>query len=124
MWFGTTLVSIPVSFRDGTGQTAVIENWPPFGDRPPLHINHSLDEVFVVLKGLLRVVLDFRPMILNAGDRALAPKGVAHTYRVESADGAKFLAITTGGDFEAMVRRASRPATQAGLPAAMAPRPR
>ena len=122
LWFGNTLVSIPVSFRDGADGLSVIENWAPFGDSPPLHIHHTQDELFVVLEGRLRIVQDGEEIILTAGQRALAPKGVAHTYRVES-DGAHFLAITRGGDFETMVRRASRKAARADLPPAAAPTP-
>lgn len=122
LWFGNTLVSIPVSFRDGADGLSVVENWAPHGDSPPLHIHHTQDELFVVLEGRLRILQAGAEITLTAGQRALAPKGVAHTYRVES-DGAHFLAITRGGDFETMVRKASRKAAHSDLPPAAAPTP-
>jgi hypothetical protein len=46
----------------------------------------------------------------------LAPKGVPHTYRVESAQGGRCLTITVRGDFGRFVRAMSRPADRLGLP--------
>ncbi len=43
-------------------------------------------------------------------------KGVPHTYRVESSQPARWLAVCTPGDFGAFVLAASRPADRAGLP--------
>jgi quercetin dioxygenase-like cupin family protein len=123
LWFLNNLVSIPVSFRDSPDQLSVIELWAPYGDSPPQHIHHSQDEVFVVLKGRLRVNLGGRDIILNAGDRALAPKGIAHSFVVESAEGAQFLTLTTGPDFETLVRKVARSADHPGLPQAAAPSP-
>jgi len=50
------------------------------------------------------------------GDTLLAPKGTPHTYRVDSADGARWLTILHGGDFEGLVRSCGRPAERSGLP--------
>ena len=46
----------------------------------------------------------------------LAPKGVPHTYRVESAQGGRCLTVSVGGDFERFVREMSRPAERPELP--------
>jgi hypothetical protein len=46
---------------------------------------------------------------------------VPHTYRVESLAGARWLLITTGGDFERFVRAVSRPAERPGLPEPQGP---
>lgn len=123
LWFGNNLLSIPVSCDDGEDRMSVIEQWSPYGDSPPMHVHKTEDEVFVVLAGRVKVVIDGTSCELTAGDRALAPKGIAHTYRVESPEGAHFLAITTGRDFETMVRKCARPAGHAGLPTPVAPSP-
>jgi hypothetical protein len=44
------------------------------------------------------------------------PKGVPHTYRVESAQGGRCLTVTVRGDFERFVRAMSRPAERPELP--------
>ena len=64
-----------------------------------------------------------RSVILEAGDILMAPKGIPHSYIVESQEGAQWITVTTGGDFEAMVRETARPATAAGLPEAAHPTP-
>ena len=53
---------------------------------------------------------------VTAGQTVIATKGVAHTYRVESLAGARWLTVTCGEDFERFVRAFSRPAERDGLP--------
>jgi len=120
-WFLNNLLAIPVSGADGADGISVIEQWAAHGDSPPLHIHHSEDEVFVCLKGRMRINIDGRDHYLDAGETALAPKGKPHSFRVESSEGAHFLAITTGKDFESMVRRVARRATAATLPEQVVP---
>jgi hypothetical protein len=60
-------------------------------------------------------------VLVGAGEAALAPVGVPHTYRVESPDGARWLNVTTHGDFERFVRAMSRPAERAELPERQGP---
>jgi hypothetical protein len=55
------------------------------------------------------------------GEAALAPAGLPHTYRVESAEGARWLNITTRGDFERFMRALGRPAEGSGLPVPQGP---
>jgi hypothetical protein len=58
---------------------------------------------------------------IAAGETLLAPKGVAHTYRVESPAGARWLVITRRGHFERFVRALSRPAERPELPTPQGP---
>src|SRR5689334_19788274 len=44
-------------------------------------------------------------------------KARLNTYRVESPEGARFLTVTCGREFEAFVRASGRPAEHDGLPA-------
>jgi hypothetical protein len=53
---------------------------------------------------------------VGAGDVLLAPKGIPHTYRVESLQGGRFFTVTVRGDFEHFVRAMSRPAERLELP--------
>jgi uncharacterized protein YjlB len=88
-----------------------------------MHVHATQDELFVVLQGRLRIAMGGRDIYLGPGDTAMAARGVAHTFRVESSDGAHFLAITTGEDFERMIRKVSRPAERPGMPEPSAPTP-
>jgi quercetin dioxygenase-like cupin family protein len=124
LWFLNTLVTVRVSAGEGSNGTTVLEHTAPFGDSPPLHVHRHEDEVFHVLAGELRLVVGGQELTLRAGETAVAPAGIAHTYAVVSAEGARMLTVTCRGDFERLVRALSRPAERDGLPpAAGAPTP-
>ena len=123
LWFNNTLVAIQVSSADGEDRICVIEHRQPYGDSAPLHVHRNEDEVFHILEGRIRFVIDGRERIAGAGETVLAPKGLPHTYRVESREGAHTLTVTRGSDFETMVRKASRPAGRPDLPPAAEPTP-
>src|SRR5205809_2141437 len=104
LWFQNSLVTIRVSMSDGQDGISVLEHHVPYGFSPPLHLHRTEDEVFHVLEGEFRVKVNDQEHRLRAGDALLAPKGVPHTYRVESAQGGRGLTITARGDFESFVR--------------------
>jgi quercetin dioxygenase-like cupin family protein len=115
LWFLETLVTFPVSHGDGDDGISVMESLARRGDSPPYHVHHTEDEAFHVLEGELALLVDGEPKRALAGETHLAPKGVPHTYRVVS-ERARWLVVTTRGDFERFVRAASRPARAAELP--------
>jgi len=121
LWFLNTLVHIHVAETDGTDGLSVLEHRAPSGDSPPLHIHHSEDEVFHVLEGELRLRVGDEERRCGPGAILLAPKGVPHTYRVESAAGARWVTVTTRGDFERFVRTLGRPAEGDTLPSSAGP---
>jgi mannose-6-phosphate isomerase-like protein (cupin superfamily) len=121
LWFLDTRVAVLISCEEGSDAISLLEHWAPHGDSPPLHIHRAQDEVFHILEGELRFVVDGQTIRAAAGQSLLAPKGVAHTYRVESAGGAHWLIVTRGGDFERFVRALGRPAEQPGLPSRSGP---
>ncbi|RWE85504.1 MAG: cupin domain-containing protein [Mesorhizobium sp.] len=123
LWFNNTLIAIQVSSADGEDGICVIEHRQPYGDSAPLHVHRNEDEVFHILEGRIRFVINGRERIAGAGETVLAPKGLAHAYRVESPEGAHTLTVTRGPDFETMVRKASRPAERPDLPPAATPTP-
>lgn len=121
LWFGNTLVTINLSASQGTDGICVVEHRMPFGESPPLHVHRNEDEVFHILSGTMRFRVDGRDMVAAAGQTVIAPKGLPHSFRVESPEGAHCLTITQGADFETMLRAASRPAQGATLPPQGAP---
>jgi len=68
----------------------------PAGSMPPLHVHHAEDEGFYVLDGEVSLHLPGRSLTLRAGDFALAPRGVPHTYEVGDAP-ARWLTTSTVG---------------------------
>ena len=121
LWFLDTLVTVRVRHDEGEDGISVLESLAPHGDSPPLHVHQTEDETFHVLEGLLRLSAGDADVRIGAGETVLAPKGEAHTYRVESPEGARWLVITTGGDFERFVRAFSRKAERPELPVPQGP---
>ena len=120
LWFLDTRVTIRVSGRDGSDGISVLEHWAALGDSPPLHVHHGEDEVFHVLEGEVTYRVGGMSHRARAGDTVMAPKGIPHTYRVESPDGARMLTVTRG-PFESFVRTLGRPAETQGLPTPAGP---
>jgi quercetin dioxygenase-like cupin family protein len=121
LWFLNTLHTLRVRHDEGEDGISVMETLAPHGDSPPLHVHRTEDEIFHVLEGELRMRAGEAEVRIGAGETILAPKGVPHTYRVESHEGARWLVITRRGDFERFVHALSRPAERPELPAGQAP---
>jgi quercetin dioxygenase-like cupin family protein len=110
-----------VTGDESGGAYFAMEALVPPGGGPPPHIHTREDETFYVLEGELRIRAGNDDIRIGAGEAALAPMGVLHTYRVESHEGARWLNVTTHGDFERFVRALSRPAEHSELPAPQGP---
>ena len=65
-------------------RTIMIESELAPGEMPPLHV-HPEDESFHVFEGSLTVYLGEDAVRLEAGETLVAPRGIPHTYRAESA---------------------------------------
>ena len=121
-WFLGTAIKVLVSASEGNDDLCVIEHAMAKGEASPLHLHRNEDEIFVLLEGRLRIDVGGGTRYLEAGQAAVAPKGVPHAFLVES-ETARLLTVTRGHDFETMLRSASRPAPGSGLPPRMAPTP-
>ena len=116
LWFLDTLVQIRVAHEEGSDGLSVIENQARFADSPPLHVHLTEDELFLIVEGEFRFLVDGQEGRVGPGQTVLTRKGIPHTYRVESPEGGRWMVITTNGDFERFVREVSRPAPTAELP--------
>jgi quercetin dioxygenase-like cupin family protein len=121
LWFLDTLVTVRVAWAENTDHISVLEHRAPEGDSPPLHIHHTEDEVFCVLEGTLHLRVAGQDRTVGPGETLLAPRGIPHTYRVDSPEGARWLTTTTRRDFENFVRAMARPAPRPDLPPASGP---
>jgi quercetin dioxygenase-like cupin family protein len=104
LWFLDTRVTLRLSYRDGADGISVLEHCAAHGDSPPLHVHQNEDEVFHILESEMRFKVGDQEQQATAGKTLLAPKGIPHTYRAESAEGAHWLTITRGQEFEHFVR--------------------
>jgi mannose-6-phosphate isomerase-like protein (cupin superfamily) len=115
LWFIDGLVHIHVSGEETDGRYALVENLVPEGDMPPLHVHHEEDEVFHVLEGEVTLFLPRTEVLLGSGETFRAPRGVPHTYRVESPL-ARLLVFCAPARFDAFVRAFAEPAPAEELP--------
>lgn len=116
LWFLDALASFHVAHDDSRDGISLFEAAAPYGTSPPLHVHHTEDELFYLLEGELRIQTGDEEFLLRAGEAALGPVGVPHTFLVESRQGARWLNITTHGHFESFARALSRPAERDELP--------
>ena len=115
LWFTNDLVRVLIDGEASDGAFALVESRMPHGDMPPLHVHQRDDETFYVLDGEVSLFVGDQRLTLTAGQAALAPRGIPHSYRVESA-GARVLLVTAPAGFEAFVRAVSEPAPADELP--------
>jgi quercetin dioxygenase-like cupin family protein len=113
LWLLDSLAQVRVSREEGDGHLSVVELTAPRGSMPPLHV-HDEDETLYLLEGTLTLFAGERVTRLAAGDSALAPRGVPHTY-VAEAEATRMLVVGEGG-FERFLRAAGRPSEQPTLP--------
>jgi mannose-6-phosphate isomerase-like protein (cupin superfamily) len=104
-WFTDTRMRILVAEES----QSLIEAQARQASMPPLHVHHAEDEVFYVLEGALSLFTPGATVELSPGDAAFAPRGIPHTYRVESAT-ARWIVTTTSGGFASFVEETSCPA--------------
>ena len=123
LWFLNSRARIRIASADAPDGISVIEHWLPHGAGPPLHIHRNEDEVFHLLSGRMLLRVGDQDIVAGPGDILVAPKGVPHTYRVLSPEGAHNLTILRGADFESLIRELGRPAAAEGLPPQMEPTP-
>jgi quercetin dioxygenase-like cupin family protein len=88
------------------------------GASPPMHVHHREDEVFHVLEGHLLVQCGDVVNDLHAGDTAVLPKGIPHTWLAVGPATAKLIVTVCPGGVEAFFpQMAHAQATHATLSA-------
>ncbi len=121
IWFLNSLVHVCIAQADGKDGLSVLEHRAPFGDSPPLHFHHTEDEVFQILEGEFRFQLADETQRYGPGAILLAPKGIPHTYRIDSPAGGHWITVTAHSDFERFVRTVGREAERDELPPPLGP---
>lgn len=116
-WYGDSLFEFLVPQEATGGAMSVLRATMPEGFSPPRHIHTREDEVFVVLDGDIAFEIDGRRLLAGPGTSVFMPRGVPHTFRVESAV-ARVLGFMAPGQFEQLFRNLSVPAGARTLPPA------
>lgn len=81
------------------------------GGGPPLHIHHHVDEYVLVLEGALHVQLGEESLELAAGDAAVLPRGVEHTFVNRGDEECRVVWVILGGGFQPFLAELDAAAT-------------
>ncbi len=114
-WYGDSLFEFLVPSHATGGTLSVFRATLAEGFSPPLHVHTREDEVFVVLEGDVCFELDGRRLLAGPGTSIFMPRGVPHTFRIQSPF-AVMLGVISPGAFEQLFRTLSIPAAERALP--------
>src|SRR3954469_12077162 len=114
-WYGEGLFEMLIPFEAAGGRLVVFRSTMPEGFSPPRHIHTREDEVFVIEAGDVTFDIDGRLALAGPGTSVFMPRGVPHTFRVESTT-AVVLGIMTPGHFAGLFQELGVPAAARTLP--------
>jgi quercetin dioxygenase-like cupin family protein len=114
-WHLGGLLTIRMAGGDSNGSIGVVEERAVRGYATPPHVHGREDETLFVIDGEVEYTVDGTPGVAATGDAVFLPRGLAHHFRVVSAE-AHFLVIITPGGFEEFFQHVSPPASASRLP--------
>lgn len=115
IWFAGTLMRVLADSASTEGQFTLIEQWAPKGFSPPIHVHQREDQLFYLLDGRLTLRLGEHDRPLEPGETMWLPRGIPHTFRVDSPD-ARLLEVSTPAGFEQFHLDLSEPARERRIP--------
>jgi len=115
VWHIDTLKTFKALAEDTGGQLTVWEELLPHGSSPPLHVHHADDEAWFVLDGALTFQVAGATLTADAGAFVWAPRGIPHTFRIDSPT-ARLLGLAVPAGFDRFVVATGRPAEALTLP--------
>ncbi len=101
-WFNATL-----TLKASTPQIGVVEITISPGDEPPLHVHSRENEWFYVLDGRATFHVGGETHAGGSGAFVALPKGIPHTFTVDSPT-ARFILLNAPGGFERMFELAPK----------------
>jgi quercetin dioxygenase-like cupin family protein len=114
-WYGDGLFEFLVPSEATGGKLSVFIATLPEGFSPPRHVHTREDEIFLVLEGDVTFDLDGRRLLAGPGTSVFMPRGIPHTFRIDSPV-ARLLGVIAPGAFEQLFRNLSIPAAERALP--------
>jgi quercetin dioxygenase-like cupin family protein len=121
-WLLGMLETVKIGSADTDGRYGLLELVVPAGVGSPWHVHPHEDEWFWVLEGEVTVWVGDTRHTLKPGSFAFGPKGVPHTFYVESGE-ARFLVGFQPMEFEGFLREVGEPARERVVPPPMEEHP-
>jgi len=115
VWHIDNLMTFKALAADTGGRLALWEQSLPQRSSPPLHVHHHDDEAWYVLEGALTFRVADETYAAEAGCFLWAPRGLPHTFRVDSAT-ARLLGMAVPAGFEQFFLETGRPAEEPTIP--------
>lgn len=115
LWHMGALLTFKATGEDTDGRFWLAEQISNKGYASPVHRHSREDELFIVLDGDLRVQVGDKSYTASAGAVTFAPRGLAHSFQVESPS-ARFLILTTPAGFEQWFFDTGQPAMSLTIP--------
>jgi quercetin dioxygenase-like cupin family protein len=116
-WWQGGLYRMKARAADTGGALGLVETDLYRGFGPPLHVHRREDEAFYVIEGEVRFRLAEEEFVGGPGTWVWGPRGVPHTFKVES-EAARALILVTPGGFEAMFEVGGVPVSESPEPPA------
>lgn len=114
-WWQGSLYQVKARAEKTGGALGVVEVSFYRGFGPPLHVHHREDEAFYVIEGEIRFRRGEEEFVGGPGSWVWGPRGVPHTFKVES-DGARALVVATPAGFERMFEVVGVPVSESAEP--------
>ena len=110
-WFGGGIHTWKATSEETGGAFLMFEDLMAGGKATPMHSHPDVDEALYILEGEIMVNIGGETHRVGAGGTVVAPRGVAHAFRVTS-ETARVLGFVTPGapGAEAFYKGASEPA--------------
>ena len=101
-WFTSRII-----LKASSPEIGVIEVTMSPGEEPPLHVHRNEDEWLYVLEGAVSFHVGGENHFGEAGAFVFFPRGIAHTFTIETGS-ARVLVMNTPGGFERMFELAPK----------------
>lgn len=117
-WWQGAMMRIKARAEDTGGALGMVDGSFYRGFGPPLHVHSGEDEAMYVIEGEIRFRQGDEDFIAGAGTWVWQPRGIPHSFRVES-DSARALVIVTPAGFERMFEEGGVPTSESAEPPAL-----
>ena len=115
VWYAGWLTTFLARGEDTRGQFALLEQVTRKGNVPPRHTHHREDEIFYVIEGEMTFSIGDRTIKATPGTMVFAPRGIAHSFTIDS-DEVRILVLITPAGLEGFFQECSVPAPAMTLP--------
>jgi mannose-6-phosphate isomerase-like protein (cupin superfamily) len=116
LWVFGNHVKLKLTSANSNGQVSVIEGRVMPGGAVPPHAHNREEEMFYMLEGTCRFVLDGKPVDVGAGGFVYVPQGAMHGFSNPGTGKSRFLNYHTPGGFENFFLDAGIPCADASTP--------